>query len=173
MYWYSGFFPFTEKVWRALSKSIPMPDPPFEPMEEKMILEMTARQHKVEVGKCAHGVNCGHLVMLEKRRPTVSTVVLWSISLVCLSVMKSCNEEEYLLPYGSSGHLVCPWPWCEWVVQEAALDMPIQPLPAEENYLCFLFKIVEKQATSLLWCWEQANAPHPLANLLAGAQHHL
>jgi len=31
-----------------------------------MILEMTARQHKAEVGKCAHEVNCGDLVMLEK-----------------------------------------------------------------------------------------------------------
>lgn len=69
-------FPFTEKAWRALSKSIPMPDPPFEPTEEKMILEMIARQHKAEVGKCAHEVNCGDLVMLEKRRTTVSAVLL-------------------------------------------------------------------------------------------------
>lgn len=69
-------------------------------MEEKMISEMTARQHKAEVRKCAHGVNCSDLVMLEKRRTTVSTVVLWSISLACLSAMKSYNEVEYLLPYG-------------------------------------------------------------------------
>lgn len=53
-----------------------MPDPPFEPTEEKMILEMIARQHKAEVGKCAHEVNCGDLVMLEKRRTTVSAVLL-------------------------------------------------------------------------------------------------
>lgn len=43
--------------------------------------------------------------------------------------------------------------------------MPIQPLPAEENYLCFLFNMAEKQATSLPWCWEQAKASHPLAGL--------
>lgn len=56
-YWYNMLFPFTEKAWRALSKSIPMPDPPFEPMEEKTIWEMTVRQHKAEVGKSAHEVN--------------------------------------------------------------------------------------------------------------------
>lgn len=69
-------FPFTEKVWRALSKSIPMPDPPFGPTEEKMSSEMTARQHKAEVGKRAHDVNCADSVMLEKSRTTGSTVVL-------------------------------------------------------------------------------------------------
>lgn len=36
-----------------------MPDPPFEPMEEKMISEMTAKWHKAEVGKYAHEVNLG------------------------------------------------------------------------------------------------------------------
>lgn len=69
-------FAFTEKVWRALSKSIPMPDPPFGPMEEKMISEMTARQHKAEVGKHAHDVNCGDSVILKKSRATGSTAVL-------------------------------------------------------------------------------------------------
>lgn len=75
-YWYTRLFPFTEKVWRALSKSIPMPDPPFGPMEEKTILAMTARQHKAEVGKRAHDVNCCDPVMLEKSGTTGSTVVL-------------------------------------------------------------------------------------------------
>lgn len=53
-----------------------MPDPLFEPMEEKMILEMTARQHKAEVGKCAHEVNCGDLFMVGKSRTTISAMVL-------------------------------------------------------------------------------------------------
>lgn len=53
-----------------------MLDPPFELMEERMILEMTARQHKAEVGKCAHEVNCGDLFMVGKSRTTISTVVL-------------------------------------------------------------------------------------------------
>lgn len=50
-----------------------MLDPPFGPMEEKMISEMTARQHKAEVGKRAHDVNCGDSVMLEKSKTTGST----------------------------------------------------------------------------------------------------
>lgn len=74
-----------------------MPDPLFEPMEEKMILEMTARQHKAEVGKCAHEVNCGDLFMVGKSRTTISAMVLWSISLVCFSALKSYKENTRYL----------------------------------------------------------------------------
>jgi len=43
--------------------------------------------------------------------------------------------------------------------------MPLQPLQSVENCFCFLFKTAGNHATSLPWCWEQANAPHPLAGL--------
>lgn len=53
-----------------------MPDRPFGLMEEKMSSEMTARQHKAEVGKCACDVKCSDSVIFEKSRTTGSTVVL-------------------------------------------------------------------------------------------------
>lgn len=63
------------------------------------------------------------------------------------------------------GHLICPWYWCAWLGQDTAFQMPVQALISEENYLCFLFKMAEKQATSFPWCCEQADTPHSLAGL--------